>query len=750
MWHKLYQADRKILAILAFLCVDIALAIIFGLTKSIDIPTFHLDGAYQTASALFRLDDNQWPGKDFFPYLGTGLTYLLYPIFKFAGGDMAASVFTSYFMVACCYAYIFWFIAAMFFPSRHVLFGVIAGSIFLAWSLWIPDNFFIFLINRFTPGNSLRPLRSFLPYIIATFVYALLKSRLRPNVLYSLIGCLAGLSIAWSNDFGIPTLSILILFALFWAHQRKVLSLKLALTIIVAAGLAASISMFITTLGHPLSLLRYNFVDVRLDQYWYFGPWRPESRILSLADVFSKLLRDFGFYGDFGWWWWLGPLILLVITLRGPTIENTLLMFVGLTLAAGGALATIGGHRDIGYQSAFHFWCQATSVIGFLFVGVHLTLRILGKLTFISHITSYVSFLLFLGLLTVLVGNYRNYLSIKNAVAADPNRFYVKELGGYLPVAWMNHVLMSRDSINLSYVEEYWGLWSTVTRRHATAPVDSVIHALGEIKGIFAARVQKQPDVVITTPRSMSPEWQPWSLSANYSFYKPLLEYYEPIMTSPTTLVWRKSIKTTWPVASCDIMPDNPASFFLPHSEPGFYEVNLRFKNTLIDPRSLLMVKNNINYAAGANGYLSLNPRLKNAEFPVALTSGSNKFDFQVISISEKRSSIVLESCSARKIVFENKEVLSLENLSATDTPYNLSDINWINGVAINFAGFFVANTEPNKSEFVPGKVVRFANGQTRKIIRQDISGPFVNILFDGEPLDGSLVGHPHKIEIIK
>jgi len=53
MWHKICLVDRQILVIAAFLCVDIALAIVFGLTKSIDIPTFHLDGAYQTASGLY-------------------------------------------------------------------------------------------------------------------------------------------------------------------------------------------------------------------------------------------------------------------------------------------------------------------------------------------------------------------------------------------------------------------------------------------------------------------------------------------------------------------------------------------------------------------------------------------------------------------------------------------------------------------------------------------------------------------------
>jgi hypothetical protein len=68
-----------------------------ALTVAIDLPVVHLDGAFQTASGLYRLDAGQLPGKDFFPYLGVGPLMLLYPAFKLAGGNLAASVFSAHF-----------------------------------------------------------------------------------------------------------------------------------------------------------------------------------------------------------------------------------------------------------------------------------------------------------------------------------------------------------------------------------------------------------------------------------------------------------------------------------------------------------------------------------------------------------------------------------------------------------------------------------------------------------------------------
>ena len=46
-------------------------------------PTFHIDGAFQTAAGLFKMKSGQVPGIEFFPYLGIGPIVLLYPFLSF-------------------------------------------------------------------------------------------------------------------------------------------------------------------------------------------------------------------------------------------------------------------------------------------------------------------------------------------------------------------------------------------------------------------------------------------------------------------------------------------------------------------------------------------------------------------------------------------------------------------------------------------------------------------------------------------
>ena len=79
-----------------------SLAIVVSLYSTnfaIVIPDFHLDGAYQTATTLFRASKGQQIGYDFFPYLGP-IVLLLYIPFRFLGASMADSLLVTHFALA--------------------------------------------------------------------------------------------------------------------------------------------------------------------------------------------------------------------------------------------------------------------------------------------------------------------------------------------------------------------------------------------------------------------------------------------------------------------------------------------------------------------------------------------------------------------------------------------------------------------------------------------------------------------------
>lgn len=70
-------------------------------------------------------------------------------------------------------------------------------------------------------------------------------------------------------------------------------------------------------------------------------------------------------------------------------------------------------------------------------------------------------------------------------------------------------------------------------------------------------------------------------------------------------------------------------------------------------------------------------------------------------------------------------------------------------GVGKKWAGFFVKFTPALEKEFLVGRELEFADGSTRKVIRQDHTGEFLNIYVDGAILDGNIVGYPKPIKAI-
>ena len=98
---------------------------------------------------------------------------------------------------------------------------------------------------------------------------------------------------------------------------------------------------------------------------------------------------------------------------------------------------------------------------------------------------------------------------------------------------------------------------------------------------------------------------------------------------------------------------------------------------------------------------------------------------------------------------FPNKfQVLEVLEDPPSNTPYNLTDNNWINGVAIRWAGFFVSASQQNQAEFSPGGEISFADGSVRIINKVEISGIYLNIYLDGQPLNGAVVGYPNTFKV--
>jgi len=353
--------------------------------------------------------------------------------------------------------------------------------------------------------------------------------------------------------------------------------------------------------------------------------------------------------------------VLVVLLVRERSPRFLALSYIGAAVLAGGVVGTVGGHVG-GYFGAFRVWTLTTGVLLLLRGGYLLVRALPTRRTSVHHRAA--------GPATITVGRSRGALGAlcaglvvltatvpaseltlraeRTSLAARDDVELVEALGSYLPAPWGEHLrLMERST---SVVEEYAGLASAVTA-HPSAEVDSVIHALGRQRGAFEDLVQEHPELVVTSAPELGP-WVGWSLSANWWFYRTLFRDYVPEPSSPTTVVWRQSaIPTTWQRTTCTVDPVTGLAE-LGAGERGLYDVELEYDGPGSGTRSYTLVRNSLNWAADAGGYVALDPAATRQRVPVYVDRpGTVALDTADVGASDGRPVTEITGCRAQALV---------------------------------------------------------------------------------------------------
>jgi hypothetical protein len=614
-----------------------------------EVPTWHMDGAFQTASGLFRLADGQVPGRDFFPYLGIAPVLLLHPVFALLGGELTDTVFAARFVALLTLEAVVGVLAVLVSgrrPVRALAWGAAAAALLVVaadtvWpGLWTASEGV--LEAAAVPGNSLRPIRAFAPYLLAAVAYAALRGGWTVRRA-AVVGASAGaVAVLWSNDYG-PVSGALLLAVVTYQVLRRGWTPRLrGLAVLWGAAAAGYLAAGVAaTAGHLTSLLAYNFLDVRTDQFWYFGPWSEPTRVFSAGDLLRIMAGERALY----------PLAVLAgvaayaLVRRG--LGSLLIAYLGAATLLGGVTATVGGHA-FAYFWAFVWWGYAVTAVGVVRLGTLAADRLSapvapGPALRLAAVAGTVAVLVPAGATAV-----QDARQAGGVLAADPRFVYDAGLGGYLDAAFAPQVQAARER-EAPVVEEYLGL-SGVVDGPQSASVDSVIAALGRQRAAFGARLADRPELVVTTAPEVT-DWVTWNLSANWWFYRDLFQGYAPVRTSPLTLSWTPAGPATWAEVPCrtegsQVVVEAPAT--------GLYEVALRYEGPGRGARAFTMVQNSVNVAEDADGFVALDPGAREQRFPMAVRDpGSGTTVLATRDVPGDDGPLTtLESCSASAVTF--------------------------------------------------------------------------------------------------
>ncbi len=496
------------------------------------------DGPFQLFNPLRRIAAGQVGGVDFQYFHGIGLPYLHYPLFALAGGDLFAAELAR--AVVALAAFLGTTLAVCAALTRRLTptLGLTAATAILVDQLG--------LYGLILAGNASLGVRSAVPF----FILASFLAGFRPRVEAILIGVLAGAGLLFGVEHGVATLGMI---GVVWGWRRL---LGLAGGSLGWAGTVAALGILTTAagllaIGGPagaVGALRYAFVEMPHDQFWYFGV-PPNPFLYRWADIFT----------DRGLWLRaLGPFALVgfvaVRRLRFHPADRPAAIAV-LGLLAYGLLAIVA---YFGYCSG-HYLEPLTRVA--LVGGVVLGWRIWASLRtgapgevpippgvrwgiavvvgalFLAGPSSHdpssladVSFhgrKLVAGVETIQSGGCQvtpklqaDFEKLVAAIDADRGKHGVTRP----PVIWSTYA---------GRLEDHYGVFHPAC--------DYAIHALGPVRraAYFDTFRQLRPDYVITCRQSYF-LYEEWLRNSTWELYEEVIQNYEVLVAGRLFAVWRR------------------------------------------------------------------------------------------------------------------------------------------------------------------------------------------------------------------
>lgn len=261
------------------LLILILLIVIYTLKKSLFFTSIPIDGAFQHLNPMRRIADGQLPGRDIQVFHGLIVSYLHYPIFSALGKTLFASEFSRYLLNGLfAVTSVLLIFGGLVKKSRAILYS----AIFLIVGKFLGV---FWLIDPFGDAYSSLAVRTFAPTIaFAYLLYLNRKNRLRTDRFFIrvVIPCsvIVAIAAAIATEQGLALGGAIGVYFLIGTSWRSIKDKILDLLAYILVSLATfTLIIIIASAGSPGNFLKFAFVYLPSDQFWYFG---------SYPNIFAK------------------------------------------------------------------------------------------------------------------------------------------------------------------------------------------------------------------------------------------------------------------------------------------------------------------------------------------------------------------------------------------------------------------------------------------------------------------------------
>lgn len=619
-------------------------------TKSLILPTFPIDGTFQTASTLFRISENQLLGRDFFSYLNVGISYILYPLFLILGKNYFATVVASRFAIFLIFLIVN-LTSIIIVGSRKkdslkiaTLYSFVFYTLYnIRYVINVDLSFFDNILNT---GASLRPIRVFPIFAYAMFFLVYKKNKdLNKNKLFILSLFNSFFVLLWPLDFGPITVFLAFMYSYIYIFERNITdtlkTIALSFLMLITFG-------YLSAKTYLLNFLDFQFLEIRKYQYWYFAPFDLDESYSFLDILFFENL--------------ILPLILFLFYcfLNFNNKNFKIFVFVSTSLFLGGLLPTIFGHPG-DYFEYFKYFCYATFAFQILRIKTlkyvfrtYLTLLSLILIVLTNIYSFHIVSMLGHGIDRSIYDTHESFVEQYSKDFSDPwekfdredlkkqmNEYiYDSDLSGYIKKKYIPILQIDNNLV----FEEYFSLHSAKKSNAFNVKTDSIIHMFGDQRTIASNLIKSKDFKIITNSNH---NFYEWNLSFNWWFYEHLIENYVPNRVASNVLVWQKinnnyKSKEAW--KKCKLENN---FIKLDTTTEGLYSVKLT-KNTLGD---VVSVENNFFVPGYFNPTYNVNldPNKLTVSFPFVTSNKTNS-----MKVTNNFNSIL--ECDYKLILLENSQ----------------------------------------------------------------------------------------------
>jgi hypothetical protein len=734
------------------------------------------NGTFQNFNPVRRLQSGQTMFADFYPYLGNGPTLLTYAAVRIEGDNLYASIHSLEALAGILHVIALVMMARLFrlswFSSIAIAAIVVLAGERLSRGMnpaamvysnnWISQVHSIFYMTQ-----SSLPLRAAAPIFLTMFL--MMRHRLTQSEIGNawIDGTAAGLSLIWSNDYGVPTFFVfMVLFGLLAPRLTWLERMKRVFKVVAGGLAAAAAGITIVTRGQPWKWLQYN-AGVAEDQFWYYEG----TKVLQLSEIPVPAYVIVGL---------TVTAILFIDLLRTQSFATRCMLLLLVTPLIAGYLSSFGGHYEKHYFVAFRRSLTFAAPFACLRIGQSIIaywphyrnelrtfLSRLGSTSTAQRLAVVAQVLLTL----VIFGEvHRAHRYLKAQTRLPHDTFLVPELGGPMTDQWSKMVAIAREfreeaescgRANFMF-STYATSFETIAGCFHPTGHDYIIHALGtkERDRYVESFLATRPRYVVTLRGAWM--WEQWVRKMHWDFYRELLRHYEPFDRSNLHVIW----KPRHQVREFDDLPIairleriSPAEVLLhvelpAHAsladEPHYVEIGLKATGDWVTPRfwnGAWRQRLGVDDEERTSKYYyerSAVPLNRRWRFPVLVRPGQpTRLSLQLKPVEHSR--LELNDLSARYVMpsrmFDGFELTRLRASS-------YSAAGWLNGIRISDhdASIICVADVSDLRDVQPCTKLRFAHSGIRDVIR--VEGNQLHL--SGPALVPEKDGYPSIIEVLR